>query len=84
MAPKPRPNKDQEQAEIIKRIAQGYQIKPIARELGIPVSTVKRWVREYEASAEEDVDVLDFRNRTSNIITSPLLELAVSAPWSQT
>ncbi len=86
MAPKPRPNKDEEQILVLGLIAQGQPIKRIAREIGIPRSTIRRWWREHEArrlDTEDGHDVLDFRNRTSSVITSPVLALAISAPWRQ-
>lgn len=79
MNPTPRDPKERQQALTL--ADQGVPTVEVARRLGIPPSTVRRWIAQRANQIEAKQSFLDLRGRTSSEVQSPALKLALSGVW---
>ena len=75
------PRKPEERQRALELAELGMSTPGIAKHLGIPPTTVRRWVYQRANQAEAKQSYLDLRGRTSTDVRDPILRFALSGAW---
>ena len=75
-------SRDPEDRKRVMELADiGMSPKGISRHLGIPHSTVRRWIAQRANTLNDRESFLDLRGRTSRTVSDPTLQFALSGTW---
>lgn len=76
-----RPRDLEDRTRVFELADLGMSPKGIAAHLGIPPSTVRRWISQRAARQNAAENFLDLRGRTARTVSNPTLQFALSGAW---
>ena len=75
------PRPDAERRRALELADLGMSPKGISQHLGVPPSTVRRWIYKRANQTEMAQSFLDLRGRTTRTVSNPTLRFALSGVW---
>ena len=75
------PRAQEDRKRVLELADIGTSPTGISRHLGIPKSTVRRWIAQRATTLNDRESFLDLRGRTSRAVSDPTLQFALSGTW---